>query len=251
VRLGALLGPVGDGRNAKFLAGQAHAFESAGFDSLWSVHAVGRGFMLSDPLIALAVAAAVTERVELGTAVLQLPLYPPVDVAHRAFSLAQVCGGRLILGVGPGSTAKDFEAFGADYAARFRTFRESVASLRELFATGRLDDACLDPWPAVRGGPRIFYGTWGKGVAVAAREFDGWIASALHRSPDEVVAAIAGYRAAGGTRAVVSSILLGAQTDLGALRELLARFAEAGFDDAVVMFQPGAPKPDVVIQLVT
>ncbi len=103
--MGALLGPVRDGGNPRALAEQARTFAGEGFDSLWSAQAVGRDFMVTDPFVALSVAATVAPEVEIGTAVLQVPLYHPVEVAHRVFSLQQICGERLILGVGSGSTA--------------------------------------------------------------------------------------------------------------------------------------------------
>jgi hypothetical protein len=49
---------------------------------------------------------------------------------------------------------------------------------------------------------------------------------------------------------VVSTILLGAGTDLGETGDLLGRFAEAGFDDAVVMLLPGGPSATDVRRLV-
>ena len=97
MRMGALLSPLADATNTGALAAQARAYEGAGFSSLWMVQAIGRGFIFTDPLIALGVAATVTEHVTLGTAVLQVPLYRPMDLAHRVFSLQQICGDRLIL----------------------------------------------------------------------------------------------------------------------------------------------------------
>jgi alkanesulfonate monooxygenase SsuD/methylene tetrahydromethanopterin reductase-like flavin-dependent oxidoreductase (luciferase family) len=44
---------------------------------------MGRGFMLTDPFITLAIAAAVTKKAELGTAILQMALYDPVDIALK------------------------------------------------------------------------------------------------------------------------------------------------------------------------
>ena len=61
--------------------------------------------------------------------------------------------------------------------------------------------------------------------------------------------ALGRYRQAGGSRAVVSTIQLPAGTDLGELRDRLARFAEAGFDDAVVLILPSGPPPDAVRRL--
>ena len=248
MRLGALLGPVTDGASPKTLAEQARRYGGEGFASLWSAQAIGRGFMITDPFVALSVAATVCDDVEVGTAVLQVPLYHPVDLAHRVLSLRQICGDRLLLGVGAGSTQKDFDAFGRSYAQRFRDFRVGVRMLRELLATGRLGtgkeaEVDLSPWPGVAGGPPLLLGSWGRGVVHAARKYDGWIASANYRTPDEVIQALGEYRAAGGGRAIASTILVHGQTDLGQLKAMLQRFAAAGFDDAVVMLQPGAPSP--------
>jgi len=251
MRLGALLGPVVDASIADTLARQARTYVDEGFESLWSAQAIGRGFMITDPFIALSVAAAVTDKVELGTAVLQVPLYHPADIAYRVFSLMQICGNRLILGVGAGSTASDFAAFERPYESRFKDFTASIARLKTLFASGGADGVNLSPWPAVQGGPPLFLGSWGNGVERAAREFDGWTASAHYRTPAEVIAALQRYRAAGGGRAIVSTIQLNRDTDLGELRDRLARFADAGFDDAVVMFMPGAPAPRDVRALVS
>ena len=250
MKIGALLGPVTASAPHNFLAEQARCYAGEGFSSLWSAQALGRGQMITDPLLALAVAATVTERVELGTAILQLPLYHPMDLAHRVFSLQQLCGDRLILGVGAGSTAEDFAALGKDYGGRFRAFNAKLAQLRDVFATGEQGDSSLSPWPSVLGGPPLYFGTWGAGVERAAREFDGWIASGAYREVDEVVAASQRYHAAGGGRSLVSTILINAATDLGQLKENFQRYARAGFDDVVVMLLPGAPEPGVVAKLV-
>jgi alkanesulfonate monooxygenase SsuD/methylene tetrahydromethanopterin reductase-like flavin-dependent oxidoreductase (luciferase family) len=167
------------------------------------------------------------------------------------FSLQQLCGHRLILGVGAGSTQADFDVVGANYANRFADFTRNIAALREIFRTGALGGTALSPWPAVLGGPPLFLGSWGNAVTRAARRFDGWIASANYRTPDEVVAALARYRAAGGGRAIVSTIQLPAGIDLGELKARLDRFADAGFDDAVVMFLPGGPTPAQIRRLVS
>ncbi len=248
MRLGALLGPIADPSVVRELADQARRYAGEGFDSLWSAQAIGRGFMITDPFVALSIAATVTDTVEIGTAVLQIPLYHPMELAHRVFSLQQICGDRLILGVGAGSTEQDFDAFDKNYQGRFENFSRNVEDLRSIFRTGGLGDSNLSPWPAVAGGPPLFLGSWGNGVARAARSFDGWIASANYRTPDEVVAALAGYREAGDWqqvvgRAIVSTIQLVPGIDLGELKARLDKFRDAGFDDAVVMFLPGGPGP--------
>ena len=249
IRLGALLGPVVDGTDHNRLADQARTYAAEGYHSLWSAQAIGRGFMMTDPFIALAVAAAATKDVEIGTAIVQLPLYHPVDLAHRVLSLQQICGDRLIFGVGAGSTEKDFLAVGRNYQSRFRDFNDCLANLRDVYREGSPAHSQLSAWPGISHPPRLFYGTWGKGVERAAREFDGWIASGNYRTADELAAAAARFRAAGGGRSIVSTILLDKSTDLGRLRERLAAYADSGFDDAVVMISPGGPSAGEVRKL--
>jgi len=250
MKLGALLGPTLD-TGPREIGDQAKMLVDEGFESLWGVQVIGRGFMAPDPLIALTVAATVTADVELGTAIVQLPLYHPTDLAHRVLSLQQIAGDRLILGLGAGSTVQDFDAFERDFEARFRTFSESFVELSVALETGANATAELSPWPSVAGGPRLMYGTWGKGVERAAKEFSGWIASAHYRTPNDLEAALQRYRAAGGQRAIVSTIQLPASRSIGEVEELLQRFETMGFDDAVVMFLPGGVSPAEVRKLVS
>jgi len=248
MRLGALLA-FSDGQNPNDIADQARQYEAEGFDSIWTAHAMGRGFMLTDPFVALAVVAAVTERVEIGTAILQMPIYNPTDVALKAFSVQQVAGGRLRLGVGAGSTEVDYRIHQEDFEARFLSFDAKLNRLRTILKTGAVDDVALSAWPSVREGVPLFFGTWGRNVVRAASEFDGWIASGMHRTPEQCAQAMVGYREAGGSRAIVSTIRVGGETDLGELKSLLQGYRDAGFDDAVVMLMPGAPEPSEIVRL--
>jgi alkanesulfonate monooxygenase SsuD/methylene tetrahydromethanopterin reductase-like flavin-dependent oxidoreductase (luciferase family) len=215
-----------------------------GFASLWVHQVIGRGFLVPDPFVTMAVAATATEGVELGTATLQVPLYHPADLAYRILSLVSVCGDRLTLGVSPGSTEADFTTFDRNYAARFRTFDQSLARLRVLLAHGRDERAELAPAPVAT--PPLLLGSWGANVERAAREFDGWLASGYRRTADQIIAAHTRYRSAGGRRAIVCAIQLSGRGDLGPTGELLQRYAEAGFDDAVVLIEPGGPDPEQV-----
>lgn len=209
----------------------ARTLVGEGFESLWTPEIIGRGALVPDPFVTLAVAATATDGVELGTATVQAPLHHPADLAHRIRSLVAVCGDRLRIGLSPGSTRADHDTFGQDFAARFRTFDEHVARLRVLLG----EDA-----------PPLLLGSWGAKVERAAREFDGWLASGYRRTPEEIIAAHERYRAAGGRRAIVCAIRLTGEHDLGPTGELLHRYAEAGFDDAVVLIEPGGPEPGKV-----
>ena len=125
-----------------------------------------------------------------------------------------------------------------------------MMTLRQWFTAGKVDGKSISPWKAVQGGPPLVYGTWGKGVTRAAKEFDAWIASGMYRSVGELTETIKDYREAGGQRAIVSTIVLNAETDLVELDERLTRYSEAGFDDALVMFSLAGPAPSDVRKLV-
>ena len=251
MKLGAILNVIDEPGNPRAIAERAKAYADLGFEGLWTAQAVGRGFMVHDPLMSLAVAAAVTDDIVLGTAVLQVPLYHPLDLAHRIFCLKQMAGDRLLLGVGAGSTDKDFHAFDRDYDRRFKSFRQILADMREVFASGRLGDKNLSPWPEVQGTPKILLGSWGQGVMRAAQQFDGWIASAMYRSADEIQGALDTFSEAGSGTSVVSTIRVDANTDLGELKARLARFADMGFDHAVVVQMGNKPSAKALRRLVT
>src|SRR2546429_7855918 len=130
-RLGIAL-PAGGRRalapTAHTLADAARAIETAGFDSAWAFDSIGRGFLLADPLTALAVAATVTRRLELGTGVLQVPLRNPVELAQRVLTTHLVSGKRLLPGGGAGSPVADLAPLGLDFTARLRPPDQSVTS---------------------------------------------------------------------------------------------------------------------------
>lgn len=150
MRLGATLVHLADAPPYA-VAPWAQRLVAAGFESLWTPHIVGRGLLVPDPFTTLAVAAAVTQDVELGTATVQLPLLHPADLAHRVLSLMSVCGDRLTLGVSPGSTEADYVTLDREYAARFGTFRLHADRLRVLLTDGRDEHADLAPPPSADG----------------------------------------------------------------------------------------------------
>ena len=228
------------------IAALARRLVDSGFESLWVPQILGRGTLVPDPFVTLAVAATATEGVELGTATVQVPLHHPADLAHRMLSLQFVCGARLTLGLSPGSTDTDFATLDRDYAARFRTFQQNVARLRVLLSDGRDERADLAPADVLVGRPPLLLGSWGANVERAAREFDGWLASGYSRTPDAIIASHQRFRAAGGKRAIVCAIRLSSDDDLGPTGEALHRFADAGFDDAVVLIEPAGPSPEQV-----
>ncbi len=252
MRVGMILpanAPDGGPLSSSGLAEGAQRIQRTGYDGAWVFDAMNRGFILPDPLTALAVAGTVTEWIELGTCILQLGIRQPVEVARRIMTTHLICGDRLSLGVGAGSSREDFLACGASYEDRFATFATSLDVLRSIFAGKPVPDVDLTPWPATRGGPRMLIGAWSGSTWIrrAAEEFDGWICSAAKGG--RLAEGIAGYRAAGGTRAMVTNIhveLDDNDEELGEgepfslrcsprqARERLAWLRELGFDDVIL-----------------
>ena len=80
-------------------------------------------------MTSLAVVAAATHRTTVGSCVLQLPLHTPAAVAKQALSLQHLSGGRMVLGIGAGSHADEFERVGADFSTRGQRMDAGIAEL--------------------------------------------------------------------------------------------------------------------------
>ena len=117
-------------------------------------------------------------------------------------------GGRLLFGVGAGSTAADFAAIGIDFASRLRRLDESLRIMRALWKGERVGDAQIGTWPSTNGGPPIFIGSWAgsRWIERAAKEFDGWIGSGARSSWRAVTEGIARFRSLGGKRAILTNV---------------------------------------------
>src|SRR5262245_66404150 len=110
---------------------RAQLIERLGFDGIWLGDSVGRArWPVPDPLLWLSAAAAATERIELGTCILQVPLRRPVELAQRLMALHALSGGRFSPGLGSGSTRADFDAVGVPFDERFHLLAEALPTIR-------------------------------------------------------------------------------------------------------------------------
>jgi probable F420-dependent oxidoreductase len=159
MQLGVKLPHTGAAVAVGGLPERARALEAAGFDSLWvSDHVVfpvettswypfaadGRPTWPADTpyvetVVALAVAAASTERIRIGTAVLVVPQRNPLLLAKQLASVAHVSGGRLEVGIGAGWLREEFEALDAPFGGRGARMVEWVDIMRACW-TGRPDE---------------------------------------------------------------------------------------------------------------
>ena len=133
MKIGIYGGNVRRGKPLSTLVDEIVEKEEQGFSSYWTPQ-VGT----FDALTMLALAGRETSRIELGTAV--VPSYPrhPNALAQQAATVNALCGGRLVLGVGP-SHAPAIEALGLAYDRPALHMREYVTILKALGGEGQVD----------------------------------------------------------------------------------------------------------------
>ncbi|MDY7101775.1 MAG: TIGR03564 family F420-dependent LLM class oxidoreductase [Actinomycetota bacterium] len=124
------IGLSGGARSVERMIEQAKEAEADGFTSLWYPSAVG-----GDPLVAMAMMGRETERIELGTAVLQTYTSHPVLMANRAASVAAAMGrSGFTLGIGPSHAPVIDDMYGMSYEHPGRHTEEYVKVLAPLLA---------------------------------------------------------------------------------------------------------------------
>ncbi|HEU0072765.1 MAG TPA: LLM class flavin-dependent oxidoreductase [Dehalococcoidia bacterium] len=149
-----------------------------------------------DGIVALASVVDRSGDMTLATTVSLPVVRGPVALAKAAAALDILSGGRLVLGVGPGSSARDYEAVGVPFEERWPRLDEAVRVLRAHLRSDAPafegkhynSKAPLQPRPNRPDGPPIWIGSWGSdaGLRRVARRGDGWLASAYNTTPDQM-----------------------------------------------------------------
>ena len=137
MRLGIHLPQYGRGAGPGAIRAVAQRAEALGFADVWVsdhvIHPAEQTYpspYLYDPLLTLTWAAAVTERIGLGTSVLVAPQHNPLWLAKALASLDALSGGRLTLAVGVGWSEREFDALGYGFADRGARTDEIIDILR-------------------------------------------------------------------------------------------------------------------------
>jgi probable F420-dependent oxidoreductase len=181
------------------LATIARAADELGFDHLTCAeHTVvpltqseGRGLTYWDPLSTLGFLAAFTNRIRLATSVLVLGYHHPLEIAKRYGTLDRLSGGRLVLGVGVGSLAAEFEMLGATFDGRGERADDAIAAIRASISTTRpayhgsfyrFDDVALEPCAAQPRVPIWVGGHTMRSLRRAVDLADGWMPFGLTTS---------------------------------------------------------------------
>src|SRR5262245_7039235 len=111
--------PDGSSLTPEGVMKRARLIEDLGFDEIFVGDQLGRGSRRPDPLMWCLTAAMGTQHVEVGTAVIQVPLRRHLDLAQRLLTVHILTKGRFVAGLGAGSTKRDFDASEVDYDQRF------------------------------------------------------------------------------------------------------------------------------------
>src|SRR5437016_3446411 len=169
----------------------AQAADEGGFDSIWVVDHFVQIPDEAQPVLEawteVVAAAAVTRRVRIGQLVLCVSYRPPALLAKMAATLDQVCGGRLIVGLGAGWHQIEYEQYGYPFppiGTRLEQLGEALEILRRMWTEERttfdgrhfaVRDAVCNPKPVQRRLP-LLVGGGGERVLLrlVARHADIW-----------------------------------------------------------------------------
>jgi probable F420-dependent oxidoreductase len=141
--------------------------EALGMQSAWVVEQILGSIRSLEPVALLTYAAACTERLRLGSAVLLTALRSPVHLAKSLATLDHLSGGRLTVGVGLGGNPRIYPAFGLHAARRAARFAEGLRLMKRLWTGERvtfegeffkLQNATMQPKPLQQPHPPLWFG---------------------------------------------------------------------------------------------
>jgi probable F420-dependent oxidoreductase len=202
------------------LARIARTADELGFDHITCAEHIAlpvsegaaRGLTYWDPLSTLGFLAAHTSRISLTTSVVVLGYHHPLEIAKRFGTLDRLSGGRLVLGVGVGSSAEEFELLGATFDGRGERADDAIRALRASLSTTRpsyqgthyqFDGFAVEPC-AVQPRVPIWVGGYTlRSLRRAVGLADGWMPFGLGTA--EIEAMLAGIDAPPGFEVVLST----------------------------------------------
>ena len=154
------------GAHGEQLIDWAKRADAAGFSSLGTIDRIV--YPSYEPLVSLAAAAAVTERIRLATTILIAPLRGSAgSLAKQAASVDALSGGRLLLGLAVGAREDDFDAAGVPFGERGGQMDQMLGEMKEVWAN---DETRPGDTPRV-----IIGGSVDAAYRRAAEHGEGWI----------------------------------------------------------------------------
>ncbi|MFF2863179.1 LLM class F420-dependent oxidoreductase [Streptomyces rubiginosohelvolus] len=203
-----------------------------------------------DPFVALGQAAAVTERLTLGTGITLVAQHDPIDLAKQAATLDHLSRGRFTLGVGYGWNVEEAADHGVEWPTRRDRVRDRMALMRALWAdepTGyagafgsvQASEAHPKPFQRPRGpvnGPRTLIGGGAgpKLFAHIAEYADGWLPIGGGGLTESLPKLRAAWEEAGRDPKGLQVVPYAVQPGPGKL----AHYAELGIEEVVLQLPP-------------
>jgi alkanesulfonate monooxygenase SsuD/methylene tetrahydromethanopterin reductase-like flavin-dependent oxidoreductase (luciferase family) len=253
----------------------ARRAEAAGFSTLGTIGRVA--YPSYEELTVLAAAGAVTERIGLMSNILLAPTRSTAELAKQAATVHELTGGRLRLGVATGGRPDDYVLTGREFGDRGRRFDEQLTDLRRAFSGEPLADGSAPVVPdGARPVPIIIGGASDAAVRRTVEFGIGWTAGGM---PPQMIAPFvervrAAWRDAGreGSPRIVAlnyfslgetedqsrgylldyygfggpefaeMIAGSAHRSAGAIKDVVAAFAEAGIDELILDPTVGDPE---------
>lgn len=187
----------GEGLSYRRLTETVEAARACGFGAV----SANDHFLFSRPwldgLTALAAVAGRSGGMKLVTTVALAALRGPVPLAKALSALDVLSDGRVIAGVGPGSSKADYDVVGVPFEQRWQRFDDTLQLIKAMLqpTTAASDGApaeSLLPPPRQGCGIPVWIGSWGSraGMRRVARAGDGWLASAYNTTPEAFTAAM-------------------------------------------------------------
>jgi probable F420-dependent oxidoreductase len=205
-----------------------------------------------DPFVALSVAAAVTERIKIGTGVCLVVERDPIVTAKAVASLDRLSGGRVLFGVGAGWNREEMRNHGTDPRRRFTVLRERVEAMKAIWTQDEpeyhgefvdFDPIWCWPKPLQEPHPPVLVGGTGEKVLDRVLSYgDEWFPNRME-SPEQLGRRIEELRQRAGRHVRVS--FFGAKPE----RPAVGRLEEVGVDRCVFYVSPDADPGDVEGQL--
>jgi probable F420-dependent oxidoreductase len=205
-----------------------------------------RYFRTLDPFVALAAAAAATERLLVGTGICLVIERDPITLAKEVATLDHLSGGRFLFGIGAGWNREEMANHGTNPRTRLAVLRERVLAMKAIWTqeTAEFHGAHVDfdpifqwPKPVQKPHPPILLGGMGPSVLERALEYaDGWFPNPRNGDPALVEERIAelGRLAAERGRAPLPVSIYGVPGE----RQYLERYAELGVERCLLTLPP-------------
>ena len=208
-----------------------------------------------DPFIALTAAAAVTQKLKVGTSVCLVPEHHPITLAKTISCLDRVSSGRFLFGIGAGWNAEEMADHGVAFKDRWKVTRERVLAMKEIWNKEvaefhgqfvNFDPLWCWPKPVQAGGPPVLMGAMSKWAVKRIVEYcDGWMPldgpydlakdlAAIRAEADRVGRSMKEFDMS----VIMGPALSGQVPTEGRIRELIAM----GFNRVSFLFYPEAPE---------